>query len=315
MAEVPEDDIVVRLAEPSDRDAIVGLGARSLGWVPDERTAAFLAWKHDHNPFGPSPAWVAVHDGRVVAFRVLLRWELAHPERGRLRLVRAVDTATDPDFQGRGLFRRLTLGALDVLEAEGVDAVFNTPNEQSRPGYLKMGWHQLGRPAVSVRPGSVRRLAAAALRRERAAAERWSEPCDAGIAARDVDEWPAAPTARGWATPRTAEYLRWRYRFPDLHYRVAEVAGGSCVFRVRDRGGLRELVLCEWLSPRADRRAVGRLVRATAADHAIAIGLGWRHGTVPVPRLGPVVTWRPLRSAGVPDLDDLSFSLGDVELF
>ena len=52
--------------------------------------------------------------------------------------------------------------------------MFNTPNDKSRPGYLKMGWHQVGRPPSSVRvrsplglalhaglPGSRRPLAAA----------------------------------------------------------------------------------------------------------------------------------------------------------
>ena len=66
--------------------------------------------------------------------------------------VRAVDTATDPEFQGRGIFTRLTLEALDELAADGVDFVFNTPNARSRPGYLKMGWQVVGRLAAAVRP-------------------------------------------------------------------------------------------------------------------------------------------------------------------
>ena len=88
-----------------------------------------------------------------MAFRTLLRWELA-ADGSTLHLVRAVDTATDPDYQGRGLFRRLTMEAVDELTADGVDAVFNTPNEQSRPGYLKMGWSVLGRPTLMVQPTS-----------------------------------------------------------------------------------------------------------------------------------------------------------------
>ena len=89
------------------------------------------------------------------AFRVLMRWEFV--EHGRVvHAVRAVDTATHPDYQGRGIFTRLTLHALDELRHE-IDFVFNTPNDQSRPGYLKMGWQVVGRLPTAVRPTGLAR--------------------------------------------------------------------------------------------------------------------------------------------------------------
>jgi GNAT superfamily N-acetyltransferase len=132
---VSDAAVEIRAAEASDRDAIIGVASRALGWVGDERDRALFAWKHDDNPFGRSPAWVAVLDGEVVGFRTFLCWELER-DGARLRLARAVDTATDPAAQGKGIFRRLTLDAVDALSAEGYDAIFNTPNDQSRPGYL-----------------------------------------------------------------------------------------------------------------------------------------------------------------------------------
>ena len=98
--------------------------------------------------------------------------------------MRAVDTATHPEYQGRGIFTRLTHAALDELEREGVAFVFNTPNDQSRPGYLKMGWDVVGRLPVLVRPRSVRR--ALRMLRARTPAGRWSEPTAAGDPAADV---------------------------------------------------------------------------------------------------------------------------------
>ena len=76
----------------------------------------------------------------------------------------------------------------------------------------------------------------------------------------------------------------------------------------------REVAVVEWLAPRPDRRALARLVRA-AGDYAVGIGLGLGHGLLPLPRQGPIVTWRTLARPSVPTLGDLSFSLGDVELF
>jgi hypothetical protein len=312
-----DDDLTIRPSVPDDLDQVLAVAARSLGWAADERDRAFFRWKHEENPVGSSPGWVAVHDGQVIAFRTFLRWAL---EGGgeRLQMARAVDTATDPDHQGRGLFRRLTLESVDDLTAAGVDAVFNTPNEQSRPGYLKMGWHELGRPTIGVRPASLGRVPL--LRQARTAAEKWSEPCSIGepaataLAATGVAELAAMHRPEGWATPRTAGYLAWRYRFEPLHYRVVEAGGGLVVFRVRRRGPAREVAIVEWLAPRSDRRALGRLV-AAAGDYAVGIGLGPGHGLLPLPRQGPIVTWRPLARPAVPALADLSFSLGDLELF
>jgi predicted N-acetyltransferase YhbS len=315
---VNADALSIRPAAPADRLGIVRLAVRALGWRGDERDRAFFAWKHDANPFGTSPAWVATQGAQIVGFRTFLRWEFARGDE-RLRMVRAVDTATDPEHRGKGIFRDLTLSSVAELTAAGYDAVFNTPNTQSRPGYLKMGWTELGRPALGARPRGP--LEALGMMRSREAAEKWPEPTTVGQPATDALAGPrleallaTLPAPAGWGTPRTAEYLRWRYGFEPLRYRTLEVQDGLAVFRVRRRGPSREVALCEWLAPGPDRRALRRLVHA-AGDYLVASGLGAAHGLVPLPRLGPVVTWRSLARPGVPALGDLAFRLGDLELF
>lgn len=312
------DAVAIRQAAPTDRPDIIRLAVRALGWRGDERDVAFFAWKHDDNPFGPSPAWVAIEDERIVGFRTFMRWEFTQGTQ-RLRMARAVDTASDPEHRGKGIFRSLTERAVGELTTAGYDAVFNTPNDQSRPGYLKMGWTELGRPAVGVRPRGP--LAALRMVQSRGPAVKWSEPTTVGEKAADALREPwldtllgTLPAPAGWSTPRLADYLRWRYGFEPLHYRVLEVRDGIAVFRVRRRGPSREVALCEWLAPRPNRSALRRLVQA-AGDYLIASGIGAAHGMVPLPRLGPVVTWRPLARASVPTLGDLSLRLGDLELF
>lgn len=312
------DALTIRPATPADRPSVIGVAVRALGWRGDERDRAFFGWKHDDNPFGPSPAWVAIEDGEIVGFRTFLRWQLTR-DTERLRMVRAVDTASDPDHQGKGIFRRLTLTAVAELTAAGYDAVFNTPNTRSRPGYLKMGWSELGRPALGARPRGP--VGALRMVRSREAAEKWSEPTTVGQPATEalrdagLDSFLATlPAPPGWATLRSSEYLRWRYGFQPLHYRALEVRGGLAIFRVRRRGPSREVALCEWLAPGPDRRALGQLVQA-GGDYAVACGLGVAHGLVPVPRLGPVLTWRPLGRTDIPALGDVAFGLGDLELF
>jgi GNAT superfamily N-acetyltransferase len=313
---VSDQQVEVRLAEPGDRDEIMGVAARALGWAGDERDRALFEWKHDENTFGRSPAWVATLAGEVVGFRTFLCWELERGEE-RLRLARAVDTATDPAAQGQGIFRTLTLHSVDALTELGFDAIFNTPNDQSRPGYLKMGWEQLGRPTLGVVPRSPRSLAR--MLRSRVPAERWSVPTPVGVPAVEaVDGLRAVPHRADderWSTPRSLDHLRWRYSLEPLHYRAIEVRGGLCIFRVRRRGASLEAAVTEWLSTEADPSALHRLVRA-AGDYAVGVGLGWRrHRALPLPSQGPIVTWRQLQRSTAPRLDEIDFSLGDLELF
>jgi GNAT superfamily N-acetyltransferase len=331
MGETPgSDDLVIRRATDEDRSAIIELCRASLGWVEGDPNEAFFAWKHDQNPFGPSPTWVAVApDGSLAGVRVFLRWAFDVPGEATISAVRAVDTATHPDWQGKGIFTRLTMGALDELGDEGLDVVFNTPNDQSRPGYLKMGWSQVGRVPVAVRLRSLtsaRRLAGA-----RAAAEKWSQPVDvaldapSALADRDGVQrlLDALATPPGIATARSVEYLQWRYSFGPLRYRAMPLGDrledGLVIFRVRRRGTATELTVCDMLAPPAAsaRRAIGYLLRRSGADYAIrCAGPGSvRDGFVPANRLGPILTWRPVNRPGVPELADLSLTLGDVELF
>jgi GNAT superfamily N-acetyltransferase len=323
--------IEVRAADPADRKAVLALMAASLGWSCDDRFAAFFEWKHEQSPFGRSPAWVAVDAGEVVGFRTFMRWEHRAPSGEVLPAVRAVDTATHPSHQGRGIFRRLTLQALDDLRAQGVVFVFNTPNDQSRPGYLKMGWTAVGRLDTGVR---LRSLAAATrVARARVPADLCSAPPRGGRPAPEVladpglgDLLASAPPAAGLTTHRTPAYLRWRYGFAPLAYRAVtlddDVRSGLAVFRLRRRGPAVECALCEVVSPGGQcdaRRALLRLVaRECGADYVIRLGAPavGRDGFVRLPGQGPILTWHALAD-GPPGghLDDWALTLGDVELF
>lgn len=311
---------------------ILDLLGRSMGLVVDARYRGFFAWKHTESPFGPSPAWVAEDTDGIVGFRTFLRWEFER-DGAVVHAVRAVDTATDERARGRGVFTSLTTAAVDAMIAAGTAFVFNTPNDQSRPGYLKMGWEDVGRAAVKVRPRSLR--AAAQLRSARTPADIWSTPTEAGAPALDLladDERVSAllagtrpALARALHTRRGVDVLRWRYGFPPLAYRAAPVGDrledGLVLFRIRQRGPLREAAITEVVAPPgqagAVRRAIGAIVRAAGADYAIALGSARspREGWLPLPRQGPALTWRRLNELDRPPLASWSLSLGDIELF
>ena len=113
---------------------------------------SWFHWKHETSPWGRSEAWVARDDRGLLGVRIMLPWQF-RSEAGTLRAYRPCDTVTVPRARGRGVFSRLTREAIANLEGNGV-FIFNTPNEQSKPGYLKMGFVEWAR--VRQRLGIVR---------------------------------------------------------------------------------------------------------------------------------------------------------------
>jgi predicted N-acetyltransferase YhbS len=324
---VMADDVEIREYTSADRADVVALMRQALGERSGERTEEFFSWKHERNAFGASAAWVALDQGVIVGFRALMRWEFTSAGR-TVRAVRAVDTSTAPSHQGKGIFRRLTLHGLDVLRSEGVEFVFNTPNGLSRPGYLKMGWQVIGRLPTRFRPARPSSLIGMA--RAKVPAELWSVPTEVGLS---IDEWvsKAEPLVESVAGQRRAasrlqtamstEFLRWRYGFEPLSYRVWPLGStpdaGGIVFRLRRRGPLVEAAILDVLAPTdaMSGRHLRRLLRAAGADYALSLGANGVRGLLPLPKQGPTLTARSVAGESPSRLSQWSLGLGDVELF
>jgi GNAT superfamily N-acetyltransferase len=328
--------LIVRPYRDEDEAEVLDLLRASLGGGPaGRRTPEFFRWKHLANPFGRSLMLLGEADGRVVGLRAFLRWRFV--ARGRtIEAVRAVDTATHPEFRGRGVFYRLTQEAIEALREEA-DLIFNTPNEKSLPGYLKLGWTVVGRIPVSIRvrrPGAfLWNLRARALRRPLPAIEA-PRAADALADTDGVEELlrrVERPDDR-LSTPRTIAYLRWRYgTAPLLDYRAVRLEGGEgmAIFRVRSRGGLWEGTVTELLVPARDvsagRRLLRTVTRAAAVDHLTCSFPRGSVGSRAARRAGYVralggktLVANPLRGDAAPEPTDLrswALSLGDLEVF
>jgi asparagine synthase (glutamine-hydrolysing) len=321
--------VELRRATADDQAAVHLLLAAAMGFDPDDaRFNWLLRWKHFENPFGESPAWVAVSNGEIVGYRAFLHWRFVGHDRS-WRAVRAVDTATHPDHQGKGIFRSLSLHALEELRSQGVDFVFNTPNDQSRPGYFKMGWQPIGVLMPWIRPGDVRSLPKIA--QARAAAGYWGENSTVGRSAAEAfaDDDAVASLLEASdirddriRTDRSPEYLRWRYPMSNLGYRVItlgdDVAEGAACFRLRRRGASLEATVGDVLVPGNDpsgRRALlGEIARRSGADYVLMLGASVRDRFVPLVGQGPTLVWRGLRHAEKPAGHEWALSMGDIEL-
>lgn len=299
--------------EKDDLSRVLDVLRLALGEPPGlDRTAGLWRWKHIDNPFGPSIVLVAESGGRIAGVRAFMRWDLITPRGDTLRCVRAVDTATHPDFHRQGIFRTLTEAAVDNAVSAGIHLIFNTPNPRSGAGYLKMGWSEVGPIRVMVRPGL--RL----LRRD----------LD-GTSSIDADPGPPTVPIRdraplGLRTARTPEYLTWRYgSHPTAVYRSVTVGESAAVVRENSRRRRSELVVSDLLGPRPGK-ALGEVARRSTAAYMVgsfAAGsperrVAIRHAMLPVPRVRALTLYaRPLDGVDdVTDLDGWDISLGDLEL-
>lgn len=134
------DEIKIREATKSDSPDIVELLKVSLG-ESTEKSIDNWYWKHYENPFGESKIYVATINSEIVGVRAFMQWKWIEKTSGEeLRALRAVDTAVSPHHRRKGIFLSLTQHALEKVAEEKFDFIFNTPNEKSIGGYLKLGW-------------------------------------------------------------------------------------------------------------------------------------------------------------------------------
>lgn len=292
------------------------------------RTQEFFQWKHENNPFGVSYSLGArdLKDGRLAGLRLFQRWQLAS-DRDRFSAVRGVDTSTHPQHQRRGVFTALTRNALADLAEEGVALVFNTPNKQSLPGYLKMGWELVARVPVKAKflsggsgPASFAGQTLEELVRHHQATS--------------IESLVRASRLPGrLQIDKSLEYLRWRYaRHPAMSYRfAAQTQAGqvTCliVWCETERNRLREFVLCELFAESVDeattllREALraGRCHYAVSAflNHpkaeAILQQLGFRN----MPLKSIALAVNPLTAEGKQAVNEEKwvFSTGDLQVF
>lgn len=308
----------LRPMTPADRPAVIDLLQRSMGETSTQKSETYWRWKHEDNPFGPSPVLLAEADDRLVGVRAFMRWTWSRGEEA-YRALRAVDTATDPDYRGRGIFKRLTLQLVEDCKGEGDDFIFNTPNEKSAPGYLKMGWRELGRLPVSLRPTRPVQLALSLAGLTSSAA-----PAPAPEASTaDLELYATiAHKQHGWHTPRSRDFLDWRYaRCPVVDYAAAGVEGRYLViyYYKEQRWGLELRVVDRITAAGSERECERAIVRLARSAKASLISEAPRSGgrswaTVTLAR-GPLLTFRPLNYDRPPDVEDWSYNLGDMELF
>lgn len=327
----------IRPATASDIPAIITLLKESLGESMIPKSEQLWNWKHNENPFGPSYVLVAEENDVLIGVRAFMQWQWTGLGK-TYNTVRAVDTATHPAHQGRGIFKQLTLAQLDLCKTAGTHFVFNTPNEKSRPGYLKMGWQPQGKMPMKLcvrRPFSVfwnrltNKVKYKSISTDPTPKADWN----------NVTELLSSFSLHSdkLHSAYNSAYIQWRYANNPLFNYTYFTDNNSYILvgRVKYQSFIKELRLTDFFllndtDKKNTRRHIKQSLRKFCKAHSIDFismsGNQYLHykdllplGLIPVRRFGPIVTIKDINVTNempaLLNIDNWEYSLGDMELF
>jgi len=314
--------MIIREAKTDDIPSIVNVLKLSLGEQDLPLSKDIWNFKHVENPFGNSLVFVAEEDNTIIGVRAFMRWEWRVGDK-IYQAFRAVDTATHPSHQGKGIFKKLTLKAVEVAKENGDNFIFNTPNIQSRPGYLKMGWQQVDKLKVALKPAyhSFWKFIDGKIE--------YSTNIQSSLIEIDqlCNDWNDKFVKRETLiTPKSAKYLSWRYeKNPLQQYEIYAKNGLYLAAYIKMRKGLQELRISECIYNENSKSEITKIVKSISIKfgaHVISyspelLKLKWN---LVSSNIGPILTLKDLNlneeeNLQFKEINNWSYSLGDLELF
>jgi predicted N-acetyltransferase YhbS len=212
----------VRIVEygPDRRSDVADLMQRVWGRRPAE---AELEWSYERNPVRAASVLVAEEDDRVVGSVAIsfLRMSIGGEE---VEVGMPVGLATDPAYQGRGVFSRLEAANEERVRELGIRLLLIVPNAASTPVLAgRLGWREL----PSLRVWARGRVLRARPRR-----------------ARQADRLPPLvtqchkPRVTGDRVLRDSAWLNWRFADAPRPYLLLDGRDGYAVAGSRGRLGV-----------------------------------------------------------------------------
>lgn len=311
--------MIIRKLVPDEISRVIKLLQKSLGESLLKKTTEIWNFKHVSNPFGESYVLLAEEEQTLVGVRAFMQWRWQMKDTIWVAY-RAVDTATHPEHQGKGIFKRLTLQALEDVQRLNESFVFNTPNEKSKPGYLKMGWKEVGKIKVSLIPTFLYfPYIFFKLKTE------WNTICLKEL--ENICEIHNEKLkAKGVLfTPKSAEYLKWRYEEnPMQNYQVITSSEWYVAMYVKKHRFFNELRVVEVIGDlKKHKKEIQKAIFQKALKNKSLIISSSKKNLFRMSiygGYGPMLTFKSLTNSeqfvtSALDINTWEYSLGDLELF
>lgn len=314
----------IREANVSDIPEIISVLKSSLGEDDLALSPEIWTYKHIENPLGKSLVLLAVEKERIAGVRAFMKWKW---QMGNeiFSALRAVDTATHPEFQGMGIFKKLTLEAVDLSTKNRDNFVFNTPNNNSRPGYLKMGWKKAGNIKVGIKPSwksfyNFHQIEPNYTISKKVSETEFNLLCDV---------WNLSLSAnKKLFTPKSVNYLNWRYESNPLqNYEVYANKDMYIAGYVKQQKKIKELRIVECITGdyNSNKKDIKKII--TGWEKKFGVQITTFSGEMEAlskinfnSHIGPILTVRELNlspeyQGEITNIENWAYSLGDLELF
>lgn len=313
--------MIIREATLKDIPEIVVLLKRSLGNSLHKKSTLVWEYKHIKNIFGISYVLVALEDNKIIGVRPFMQWKWQQGDK-LWQSYRAVDTATDPNHLGKGIFKKLTLQAKNDVQMQQECFIFNTPNSKSRPGYLKMGWQKLGKIRVFL---TFPWLYVFLLFTKKKSEVTENQSADS-LEIICNKENQKLKNLGVFFTPKSSSYLIWRYEQNQLESYIKLATSEWCVFcYVKKHGWIKELRIVEALGVDTDKikQEIKQAIIPLALKHYCFIISSATNEIFSIgfySKIGPMLTFCDLTKSQriinvLEDPNIFHYSLGDLELF
>jgi hypothetical protein len=100
-----------------------------------------LSWLYNNNPDGLAIGFDAFDEGQLVAHYVCIPTTITGAA-GVVKALLSLNTATAPQYQGRGLFTQLAQATYSAATQQGFSCVYGVANQNSTPGFVqKLGFN------------------------------------------------------------------------------------------------------------------------------------------------------------------------------
>lgn len=194
-------------------------------------TQEFFEWKYQNYPGGSSTGAVAVVKDKIVAVVFYLPFDFYNNWK-MIKAARPVGGCTDPNYRGKGIFKKLMKFCLESYDRD-YQFLFANPNRFSHPEFIKMGWNEVS--GYEYRLGIV---------------FPWNIKYDFTFTSLSQDTFSNEIefSHEDYISAGTIDFIKWRYS--DKRYTVKKFQTGNrenyIIYRISKIKNIKAIILCDY---------------------------------------------------------------------